>query len=133
MSLHDTISELATTNLRIACSLMMILALFIVWLTGTMLHRIGPNELESLKWLALVVSIWAGLDVTQFWVKRATFEPDVHATPMREDASPPPPAGAATQPPAIAAAATPQKDVAANTPPQRALTSEGLPRPIRAG
>jgi len=143
MSFHSNIEELATTNARIALSLVMIFALFITWLVGTMLHRIGPAELESLKWLALTVSVWAGLDVTQYIGKRITEKPEVIDAQTRQAAvtgsvPPPPPSSAAAAPAspdvqkAAITAALPEKGIEANTP-QRALTSEGLPRPIRAG
>lgn len=85
------LSEFASTNARIAVSLLLAILLALTWLVGTMLHRIDAAALESFKWLALVITVWMGLDITQFGIKRFTWDADAHTTPPREDVQPPKP------------------------------------------
>lgn len=83
------IAELATTNLRIAVGLLEAFCFVAFVLTSMWLSH--PLNESTLITVGAFILIQQGLDTTQFIAKRATFTPEAHEAPPREDVQPPKP------------------------------------------
>jgi hypothetical protein len=101
------IATAPTTNIRILAGV----ALAVVFVLGNMLAGLFGKviALEVNIMVGTFILIQEGLDVTQWAIKRKTFDPDAYAEGVvRESVSPPPVApGAATVPPAEPVVAAP--------------------------
>jgi hypothetical protein len=101
------IATAPTTNIRILAGV----ALAVVFVLGNMLAGLFGKviALEVNIMVGTFILIQEGLDVTQWAIKRKTFDPDAYAEGVvRESVSPPPVApGAASVPPAEPVVAAP--------------------------
>jgi hypothetical protein len=83
------LANLASVNARTTVGL--IESVGFVLFVGIMLavdHRV---DLDTLIVLGSFIALHEGLNVTAFGVKRATYTPEVHTVPPREDVEPPKP------------------------------------------
>lgn len=85
--LNDAVSEMATTNVRIAVGLVEALAFVVVNLIALWIGH--PMSVDTDLAIGGFILIQQGLDVTQFGIKRWTFQAEAHDTPLREDVTPP--------------------------------------------
>lgn len=83
------LANLATVNARTTVGL--IESVGFVLFVGVMLAVRRPVDLDTLVVLGSFIALHEGLNVTAFGVKRATYTPEAHTPPVREDVVPPKP------------------------------------------
>jgi hypothetical protein len=84
------LANLASVNARTTVGL--IESVGFVLFVGIMLAIDRRIDLDTLIVLGSFIALHEGLNVTAFGVKRATYTPEVHTVPPREDVEPPKPA-----------------------------------------
>src|SRR4051812_7017863 len=89
----DEIATLPTTNFRIFVSICLAVVYFIVYMVGLLLGKITDANTYASLGIGVFLLTMMGLDVMQFWAKRATFDPAaLGQTKEAIDPAPPQPA-----------------------------------------
>lgn len=72
--LIDLAGKMPTTNVRIGASILAFILIIAVWLVLAIAHAVFPDIAAwTPEWEMLTfVTVWAGLDIAQFSVKRVT-------------------------------------------------------------